>query len=493
MEDLEKVASNRSGDGCSLEDTDPATRVEVSPSKKEITGDRSPSLLNFPMTDSGNAERLAALYGTQICYRTDGKCWHIYEPEVGVWREADEDEIKSLARRTVRQFREEINSTQYCSKDGESFALKSENSPKLNNLVREARTLPELWIPAKEFDDDALLLNVQNGKVDLRDGKLREHRPEDRFTRVCGAEYRKDNGAPQWENFLRTIFDEDEELIDYVQRAVGYALSGLASEQCMFVLKGDGANGKSTFLEVLREVLGSYAANTPVQTLLPGSRKGHDADLARLPNVRFLTVSELERDEELIESRVKRLTGQDRMAVREMYKGYFEYTPDFCLFMATNHWPKVSADDHAFWRRMRVIPFSVRIPPGKQNPFLKQELLNESGGILAWAIDGFQKWRKDPLKEQPQAAQKEKDRWRDTIDRCVSTFLESRVDRSTGESIRTSHVHREYADYCSNRNMEPLSHRQFNKRVQQHFSGSIYKKRKGACGSAHWVGIELNG
>ncbi len=452
----------------------------------------SVSLLDYPDTDSGNAERLAALYSHQICYRYDGECWHIYDPEAGVWEEAQEDEIKSFARRTVRQFRNELEAIQCRPGDSRfEFALKSENSSRLNNLVREARTLAKLRVPSEEFDADPLLLNTQNGVVDLETGTLREHTPEDFFTRTCGAKYVEGSNAPKWEAFLRTIFDGDEELVDYVQRIAGYALSGLATEQCMFILKGDGANGKSTFLEVLRAVLGGYAANTPVQTLLPGSRQGPDADLARLPNVRFLTVSEIERDEELVESRVKRLTGEDQMAVRDLYEGYFEYTPDFALFMATNHWPKVSANDYAFWRRMRVIPFSVRIPTAKRNPHLKRELLNESDGILAWAVDGFRKWKNNPLQNEPLASKQEKNRWKGKIDRCVSTFVSSCVARKTGEDVRTRHVYNAYVNYCSTRDMEPLSHKQLNMRIEHHFDGSIYKKRTGAGGSAHWIGLEL--
>lgn len=469
-----------SGDGHKMSDPELSVRQSS-----------SVSLLDYPDTDSGNAERLAALYSHRICYRSDGKCWHIYDRETGVWKEAHEDEIKGFARRTVRQFRDELGTQRHPGDSRLEFAFKSENSSRLNNLVREARTLPKLRVPSKNFDADPLLLNAKNGVVDLKTGMLREHTPEDFFTRTCGAKYVEGSNAPKWEAFLRTIFDGDEELVDYVQRIAGYALSGLATEQCMFVLKGDGANGKSTFLEVLREVFGDYAANTPVQTLLPGSRQGHDADLARLPNVRFLTVNELERDEKLVESRVKRLTGQDRMAVRDMYEGYFEYTPDFAIFMATNHWPKASADDYALWRRLHVIPFAVRIPPVEQDPLLKRKLLKESGGILAWAVGGFRKWKSDPLQNQPPASKEEKDRWRDKIDRCVSTFVRKCLARKTGASVRTRRVHDVYADYSSSRDMEPLSHRQLNMRIEHHFDGSIYKKRTGAGGSAHWIGLEL--
>ncbi|MCS3938279.1 P4 family phage/plasmid primase-like protein [Salinibacter ruber] len=446
------------------------------------TTEKGKSLVRFPNTDSGNAERLAAVFGHQIQYCYSNETWYRYVEEEGRWQVVDSPWIKHLGRRVVRQFRKEASS----SADFK-FAEKSEDNAKLNNMMNVGETLPELRVSSEEFDQDPWLLNTQNRVINLQAGEVREHDPEDKFTRVSRVGYDPKATAPRWKEFLQTTFDGDEALIEFVQKAVGYAISGSTEEQCMFVMKGDGANGKSTFLETLRSVLGEYAANTPVSTLLPGSRKGHDSDLARLPDVRFLTVNELERGEELQESKLKRLVGQDTLTVRDIYDSEFEFTPDFTLFMMTNFWPNISVDDQAVWRRLHPIPFPVSIPKEEQDPKLAHKLLNEGEGILNWALEGFKKWTRDGFEEPPEAVIDAKERWRGRSDREVSSFIRHHIRDDISTKVRVSEVHKRYRKHCLNEGVVPLGKRDFNDRLER----EGYAKDNSNNNQLYWFGIEL--
>lgn len=445
-------------------------------------GEKEVSLLDYPNTDSGNAERLAAVFGHQIQYCHSDENWYRYTEEKGRWKIVDSPLIKHLGRQVVRQLRKAASSS-----DDVTFAEETENDPGLNKMVKVGKTLPELRTSSEEFDQDPWLLNTRNGVVNLRVGDARGHDPEDRFTRVCGVDYNPEATAPRWKEFLQTIFDGDEALIEFVQRAVGYAISGSTKEQCMFILKGSGANGKSTFLEVIRDVLGGYAANTPVSTVLPGSRTGHDSDLARLPDVRFLTVSELERGEELQESKLKRLVGQDTLTVRDIYESEFEYRPDFTLFMATNFWPKTSVDDQAVWRRLSPIPFPVSISKDKQDPGLRKKLLQEGEGILNWILEGFEMWDRNRLRDKPQAVLEAKKRWRGRSDREVSSFLRRQVRDDPNAKVQVSEVYEQYQEHCMNEGVPPLGKVDFNSRLEQ----EGHSKDNSNNNQLYWFGIEL--
>ncbi len=458
-----------------------STESEEKTAHKE-NDEKKVSVVNYPNTDSGNAERLAALFADQIQYCYGDENWYRYIEEEGRWRVVDVPVIKGLGRRVMRKFRSEAKRS-----EDWKFAEKSENTAKLKNMVKEGKTLRELRISPEEFDQDVWLLNTQSGVVDLKSKEVREHRPSDKFTRVCNVDYNPEATAPRWKEFLWTIFDGDEALIEHVQKAVGYGISGSTQEQCMFILKGEGANGKSKFVEALRSVLGDYAANTPVSTLLPGSRKGHDSDLARLPVVRFLTVSELERGETLQESKLKRLVGQDTLTVRDIYESEFEFRPDFTLFMATNFWPKISVDDEAVWRRLQPIPFPVSIPKEEQDPNLKEKLRKEGEGILNWALEGFRKWKKDGLDDEPEAVLDARASWREQSDRGVSSFLREQVRDSRNSKVPVSEVYERYEKFCLKQGRAPLSKRALNSRLER----EGYAKDNSTNNQLYWFGIQL--
>ena len=188
--------------------------------------------------------------------------------------------------------------------------------------------------------------------------------------------------------------DGNSEMIAFLQTAVGYSLTGLSSEQCLFLLHGNGANGKSTFVNTIRVLLGDYSKQTPVETLMVKRAGGASNDLARLRGVRFVSAVEAEAGQRMAESLVKQLTGGDAVAARFLYGEFFEFVPQFKLWLATNHRPEIQGMDEAIWRRIHLIPFEVTIPVVERDPKLGDKLCEGLVGILAWAVRGCLEWQR---------------------------------------------------------------------------------------------------
>jgi len=213
---------------------------------------------------------------------------------------------------------------------------------------------------ASDFDTDKLLFNVQNGTLDLRTGELRPHRQRDLLSKISPIRFDARATCPLWIDTLGTIFDGDEKLVRFVQLALGYALTGLTREQCFFVLFGKGANSKSLLLSILREVLGDYQKHTAASTLMQKRGDAIPNDVAMLRGARLVTSIETHEGRKMDEALVKALTGDDPITARFFRKEFFTFSPEFKIFLATNHKPTIVGTDDGIWRRIRLIPFGVR-------------------------------------------------------------------------------------------------------------------------------------
>jgi putative DNA primase/helicase len=268
----------------------------------------------------------------------------------------------------------------------------------LNALLALAQSEAEISIAAEQLDADNWRLTCRNGLLDLRTGTLAAHDRAALCTKRVEADYRAQATCPTWLAFLDTIFAGDGELIAYLQRAVGYSLTGDTSEQCLFVLHGTGANGKSTFIETLTAILAEYGATTPTETLMVKHGDSIPSDVARLVGARFVAASESGDGRRLDEELVKRITGGDRMTARFMHRDWFQFTPVLKLWLAVNHEPTIRGTDHGIWRRIHLVPFAVTIPDERQDKGLKAKLLSERAGILAWAAQGCLTWQREGLR-----------------------------------------------------------------------------------------------
>src|SRR5262249_502237 len=312
-----------------------------------------------------------------------------------------------------------------------------------------------------QLDRDPWLLNCANGTVELRTGRLREHRHGDYLTKLSPVPYDPNARAPQFDHFLHTIFGGNEPVIRYLQRLVGYALTGDVSEQILPIFWGSGANGKSTLLNALTDMLGtSYAIKAATDLLMVKRGDTHPTERADLFGKRLVLCIETEEGKRLAEALVKDLTGGDRIRARRMREDFWEFSPTHKVILCTNHRPRITGTDHAIWRRIRLIPFTVTIPDDNQDKRLPEKLRSELPGILAWAVQGCLAWQRDglPTPEEVQVATKE---YRDTQDLLGQFLDECCLAGNDNFRCKASALYTAYQSWCERGGEEPSKQRGF--------------------------------
>lgn len=263
----------------------------------------------------------------------------------------------------------------------------------------EIKSYHSIHVQIGRFDKDLMLLNCVNGTLDLRTGRLRAFDREDYLSKQLFQYYDDQATCPRWLAFLDTVFAGNQAMIDYLQRAIGYSLTGDTSEQCFFLCHGPGANGKSVFLDVVTALLGEFAQSSPMTTFqTKPNDSGSSNDLARMRGARLVTASETNDGVRLDEALVKKITGQDMITARFLYGEYFDFLPQFKLWLAMNHLPTIRGTDDGIWRRVRMIPFSVIIPEEQRDKHLSAKLQQELPGILAWAVRGCLDWQQKGMR-----------------------------------------------------------------------------------------------
>lgn len=361
---------------------------------------KAPAGLGEHFTDLGNARRFILQHHDQVRSTSIGRQpWMIWD---GVrWTDAVGGEVMRLAKSTVRSLYLEAA---HCQDVDEREAIlkhasKSESSVSLHALLRLAESEPEIATTSDMLDADHWLFNVENGTVDLRTGTLRPHDRNDLITRLAPVTFDPDEEAPRWQQFLDDITNHNLELQVFLQRAIGYAMTGETREQCLFFCWGKGSNGKSTFLETIRALFGEYAQQADFTTFLARRSEGPRNDLARMRGARLVTAIEAHGDRSFDETVLKQLTGSDTIIARRLYEEFFEFRPQHKLFLAANHKPIVKEQTEAFWRRIKLIPFIVTFAKEKRDKKLDVKLLRELSGILNWAIAGCRAWQREGLAE----------------------------------------------------------------------------------------------
>ena len=411
--------------------------------KKPEPGTKTP---DFNCTDLGNAERLVHYFGDRIRYCHAWKSWYIWDGTR--WRVDEAEEIKELAKKTVRwiydeaRHHEDDNKRQALAR----HAVNSESSRRISAMIILAQSDSRVSIRPDEFDKDIFLLNCANGVLDLRTGRLGPHRIEDYLTKLVQVEFDEDAACPQWLTFLDKIMNKNADLIGFLQRATGYSLTGDVSEQCLFILFGSGANGKSTFLRTVGFLTGDYGQQTATETLLVKQKGAIPNDIARLKGARFITASEAEAEQRLAESLIKQMTGNDIITARFLHQEWFDFEPTYKIFLGTNHKPVIKGTDYAIWRRIRLVPFEVTIPEHERDRQLLNKLKDELSGILAWAIKGCLDWQKKGLGSPPEVVKATAD-YRNEMD-IVCDFLTECCETGQDFTVLTRDLYKAYKDWC---------------------------------------------
>jgi putative DNA primase/helicase len=370
-----------------------ADRGGATAKQRRPPGELDAKLAKRPKTDLGNGERLVARFGARIRYCHPWKKWMHYDRQR--WKEDGTAAVHQLAKRTVRAIPKEAATLDDKDeiKAHNQFWLASEARARVEAMLSSASSENGIPILPDDMDRDRFLLNVENGTIDLRTGKLRPHQREDLITKLAPVKFLPGSTCPTWHRVLDRIFAGDPGLIKFWKTLCGICLTGDVSNQILPVLYGSGANGKTTILTVLLEILGpDYAIVAPpgLLTLKKGDR--HPTELASLFNKRLVIDSETAEGAQFNENLVKQLTGSDKIRARRMREDFWEFSPTHKILMCTNHKPEIRETKYAIWRRVKAVPFNVTIPDEEQDAQLPDKLRAEYPGILAWCVEGCLDW-----------------------------------------------------------------------------------------------------
>jgi len=419
---------------------------------------------SFEPNEFGNADLFKHMHQEHARYVV-GIGWLLYD---GLrWQPDTSNQILILARQAVK----EISNFEW--------RQKSQNNGKLNSIIRLAQ--PEMTTAGDQFDRDPWLLNCVNRTVDLRTGQLSDHDPKQLITKLVPFEFDPDAKAPLWDAFLQQILPNSD-LRAYVQRAVGYSLTGRTDEQCLFFCLGKGRNGKSVFLETLQAMVGDYGCNTPTRTVMKKSG-GIPNDVARLRGSRFVTLNETGQDQKFDEPLLKDLTGADTVTARFLFKEFFDYKPSFKLWFRGNHQPVITGTDDGIWRRFHVIPFTVQIPESDVDKKLPDKLSKELSGILAWAVNGAMQWSEGGL-QAPEIVTEAVQQYRKDSD-VIGQFIAAHCIVGPDYEVATMPLYQSYKEFAKQNGEKVMSLTMFGKSL----SNRGFKKKK--SGIVYRCGLTL--
>ncbi|WP_165796358.1 DNA primase family protein [Mycobacterium ahvazicum] len=408
-------------------------------------------------TDKGNATQLVAEYSPGIRYvpeigkwmHWNGVLWH-FDPDTGTIDTAAGQIATELPGATKRD---------------RSHRKRSLSAAGIGAMVRLARSDPAMRCSRDRLDASGWQLNTLSGIVNLRTGEICDHHPDAWHTKITGVGYDPEGDCPRWTEFLRTTFEGDEELIAYVQGLCGYAAIGKVLANILPFFWGAGQNGKTVLLEVISRVLGDYAIAAPANFLLAGRDK-HETEIARLAGARFVVCSEINQGTRFDEAKVKVLTGGDTLTGRFMHGNFFDFSPSHMLILVGNHQPAVGAGGYAFWRRVRLVPFTHQVPEDKRNKHLADELVAAEGpAILGWIARGAATVASDEL-VTPERVMTATEEYEESEDR-TKQFLDDCTTRGTGEDRElVGDVYQRYIEWChANRFKDPLESRVFAREI----------------------------
>ena len=428
-----------------------------------------------PQSDVANAERFAARHSDKAVYCPQLKRWLVWNGSR--WAVDEGGQAMRLAKAVAREIAHEAG--EKGDKESLAWAAKVNDLLRLRSMLSVAQSECEASLEA--FDADPWKLNCQSGIIDLQTGEQLAHDPSALMRKLAPVSLDPKAECPRFVRFLERIFAGDNELTAFLQRAIGYSLTGKTDEQCLFVLIGAGANGKSTLIRLIQDLLGDYAQQTPMETLMVTRSGSVSNDIARLEGHRFVSAVEAEAGQRLAEAKIKQLTGGDRLTARPLYSDFFEFMPQFKLWVGTNQLPVVRGMNEGIWRRFRVIPFNVTIPEAERDPNLPDKLKAELPGILNWAITGCLEWQRRGLRP-PESITKATKSYRADMDLVAQFVADCCVIESKAEETVKA-LYAGYNAWCEENGEQPLSKRAFGQRLQELGFGEgrsgMVRKRRG--------------
>lgn len=478
--------------------TKPLTAEDIEAMQQPQPAETGKGILAYPFTDAGAAELFAAEYGERFVFNHDAGKWLIYDGRRWNMKTGDIEVRKAVVKlaRTIRE--EALKPENTDRREGiERYARSLEASSKISNVLREAEAYLAKY--ADDFDTARDLLNVVNGTVNLRTGELQPHNPNDFITKLAPVVYDRTAKHVMLDKFLVDSTGGDEEMIAFLQRSAGYTLSGFTDEEKFFLVHGPEASGKSTFLEMLKAVLGDYAQTADFETFVARNQVGGARnDIARLAGARFVPSIEVDEGRRLAEGLVKTITGGDSICARFLYREAFEFRPQFKLWLACNHAPRISEGDGGMWRRILRVPFEHTVPESERDPKVKATLKNvdEAGpAILAWAVEGCLRWQMEGL-NVPDGVTAATAQYRQEQD-PLAEFLDDMCNVGDEDLfVPVTDLRKSYERWASDVGVKhTLGAKAFNERLESRGCRRVTRRYYNDLGTAKigkcWVGITL--
>ena len=449
--------------------------------------------------DHLNAQRFLAVHRDWVIRSPELGRWYLWN---GSWFQEDRlDQVLELAAQTIDHLRLWVGDA-----DGaDEFKRRarhyeaSSKAGRRDALLDIAGTDPGVVVSVDHLDSHPYLLACRNGTVDLRTGELQAPNPAHRITRGIDVDYDALAESDLWERFISTIFNGDVELVGFVRRLLGYCLTGLVHEHVLPVLHGIGANGKSTLIGAVQDLLGDHAMTAPDGLVIRHDHEPHPERIAALRGRRLVVSNELEQKAVLAEQTVKMLTGGDVLSARELYGRRFNFTPSHKVLLVSNHKPKVRGTDHAIWRRIRLVPFETVIPVEDQDVDLRRSLIEDHGAaVLAWLVRGAVEWHRDGLGSAAavDAATEDYKTNQDTF----GAFLSECTVEMPRTRCKVGQLYDEWKRWCDRAGERPGRKQDFSAALEEHgFEVSSYQNAKSVIGlgittsESHAVDLGLSG
>jgi putative DNA primase/helicase len=413
------------------------------------------------LTDTGNAQRLIEAYGDRLRYCFPWGKWLVWTRKH--WEIDSKGIVISYAKTISKQLYTEASemAAQAAAEPDEdrrdalskqaaallSWARQCEARSRIDAMIYLAQSEPGIPVVPEEMDTDPWLLNVGNGVLDLRNGKLLPHDPKRLITKLISTKYDPKATCPTWLSVLNRSMAGNQNLISFLQRAFGYALIGDVSEQVFFIFWGAGANGKGTIVNTFLEMLGGFSLKATQELLMVKSGESHPTERTKLFRARFVAAVETASGQRLNEAFVKELMGGDPITARRMREDFWTFWPTHKVFLATNHKPVVRGTDHAIWRRPKLVPFNVVIPRHEWDTRLQDKLRAEWPSILAWVVQGCLDWQKHGL-GIPEEVEHATQEYRAEMD-MLGQFLMDCCVLEPDRRVNSTDLYSAYKEWCA--------------------------------------------
>ena len=429
----------------------------------------------------GNSRMFVDYYRRIILMNDTRNCWYIYDGRV--WRpDMHSLKISDMAKKFHDELLTFANSI--TSEDTRNRFLKRvdqlDQKKFRDIMIKDAGSDPDITVRMEAFDRDKYLFNCHNGTINLKTGEFRPHSPSDFMTKVTEVDYDPDATCPRWESFMEEVFEGDKDRIHYLQKAIGYAMSGDTRLECMFILYGPTSrNGKGTTMETVLRILGEYGRTAKPEMLSKkgfADSSGPSEDVARLNGARMVNVSEPEKSMVIDASLTKQMTGNNTLTARYLRENSFEFKPQFKLFIDTNHLPQISDMTLFESDRIRIIPFNRHFTAEERDIDLKSFFAKSENlsGILNWCLEGFRLYQEEGL-GMPGSVEAATKEYRDQSDR-LTMFTASCLSHEAGQELRASAIYSRYKDWCADNGFKYENASNFRKKMET--AGFVYQRRR---------------